>query len=64
MPLIVMLIVSIACFVLSGMWLGGILIDKANERPVKFNQYMWTIGCFLFGLYAIIACIGHVAGVK
>ena len=64
MPLIIMLIVGILNLVLAGVWLGSIFTDRFNGRHVELPQYLWSIGCFLLGLYAIISCIGHVAGVK
>ena len=64
MPLIIMLIVGILNLVLAGVWLGSIFTDRSNGRHVEFPQYLWTIGCFLMGTYAIISCIGHVADVR
>ena len=64
MPIILLLIVGVLCLMLSGAWIGSIYDDKVNDQSSDFIQYYWSIGGFLIGLYAIIACIGHVAGVK
>jgi hypothetical protein len=59
-----MLIVGILNLVMAGVWLGSIFTDRSNNRHVELPQYLWTIGCFLMGTYAIISCIGHAASVK
>ena len=64
MPIVIMLIVGILNLVICGIWLGSLFTDRANGRSTELPQYMWSIGCFLMGTYAIISCIGHVAGVK
>lgn len=64
MPLIILLIVGVLCLVVSGMWFGSIATDISDGRETTKSQFFWAIFGFLFGLYAIIACIGHIAGVK
>ena len=62
--IIFLLIIGIGNIFLSGAWAGTIFVDRINGLEIENRQYFWTISCFLFGLYAIIACIGHVANVK
>ena len=64
MSLIILIVVAILNLMLSGAWIGSIVTDRANDREVELPQYLWSIGCFVFGVYALITCIGHVAVVK
>ena len=64
MPLVILLIVGVLCLVVSGMWFGSITADISDGHEPTIGQFFWAIFGFVFGLYAIIACIGHVAGVK
>ena len=63
MPLILLLIVGIFCLVLSGMWIGTIIDGIYNDENLQFSQFAWAIGGFLYGIFCIIACVGHVAAV-
>jgi hypothetical protein len=62
--IIFLLIIGIGNIFLSGAWAGTIFVDRTDGLEIEGRQYFWSIGCFLFGLYAIIACIGHVSSVK
>lgn len=64
MPLILLLIVGISCLVIGGAWAGTIIDDIQEGNSLQLQQIVWTVVGIAFGIFCIIACIGHVAAVK
>jgi hypothetical protein len=53
-------IIAIICHIfLSGMLTSAILVNRAEGKPNKWNLYVFAVLCFLFGVYHLIALIGH-----
>ena len=48
---------------MSGMWIGTIVDDIQNGEQLRFSQFGWAIGGLLYGIFCIIACVGHIAAV-
>jgi len=59
--IIVNLIFGILLVFLSGMHFGAIITDYYEGTSAPSMQYAWFVGCFLFGMYALICAIGSTA---
>ena len=56
---IVLLIMAFAATFLSGMHASAIMINRSENLPVKLWQYVYVFILAVFGVYYMIALLGH-----
>lgn len=56
--MLVLMLMIVCQFFLSGMLTSAILINRAEGRPSNWNLYAFAVLCFAFGTYYLISLIG------